>query len=249
MLLAALEHAAQQVQRRRAGPRRAAGRLRSTRGSSGPPLGHDRRLAGDARQRAEDDVELRVDRRDRALERAQMLGSSTPSSADAERREARPRSARQPAAHFDQRDGEHRDDDHREQGRSTGRVCSVRAHRRHRTRRSVRSCSPSWTTASSTICAEHRRRRLELGDVRGVGAAATLPATSSRPPTELVDVRSRPGRAGSAGAATTSAATSPIASEIHQERVRRHGGDRAVVARPPPSAARAPSAESGRLSR
>ena len=31
-------------------------------------------LRGDARQRAEDDVELRVDRLDRGLERAQVLG-------------------------------------------------------------------------------------------------------------------------------------------------------------------------------
>ena len=41
---------------------RAARRRRSTRGSSRPPLGDDRGLAADARQRAEDDVELRVDR-------------------------------------------------------------------------------------------------------------------------------------------------------------------------------------------
>ena len=67
------EHAARAGSPRSA-RRRAAGRCRrSTRASSRPPLGHDRGLAGDARQRAQDDVELGVDRLDRRLERAQVL--------------------------------------------------------------------------------------------------------------------------------------------------------------------------------
>ena len=45
-----------------------------TRASSRPPLGHDRGLAPDARQRAEDHVELGVDRLHSGLERAQVLG-------------------------------------------------------------------------------------------------------------------------------------------------------------------------------
>ncbi len=74
------DRAARRAARRAAGRRRSAGRRaagrrrRSTRGSSRPPLGDDRGLASDPRQRAEDHVELRVDRRDGRLERAQVLG-------------------------------------------------------------------------------------------------------------------------------------------------------------------------------
>ena len=68
------QHAVQQVRRRSGGRPRAGRCRRSTRASSRPPLGDDRGLAPDPRQRAEDDVELRVDRLDRGLERAQVLG-------------------------------------------------------------------------------------------------------------------------------------------------------------------------------
>ena len=99
--------------RRRSVRRRAAGRrCRSTRVSSRPPLGDDRGLAPDAGQRAEDDVELRVDRRDRALERAQVLGLDAFQCA-AERGEPFG-DPPQPSAHLDQRSREHEHDHGRE---------------------------------------------------------------------------------------------------------------------------------------
>ena len=91
MLVGGAQHAVQQVDDDRQRRRAAGRRRRSTRASSRPPLGDDRRLARDPRQRAEDDVELRVDRLDGRLERAQVLGLDALQRA-AERRQALRRS-------------------------------------------------------------------------------------------------------------------------------------------------------------
>src|SRR6476660_6801211 len=165
-----------------AGSPAGAGGCRSTTASSRPPFGDDRRLAGDPREGADDRVEPGVDRLDRRLERTQVLGL------DALQRGGEGvqplRYPCQAVAHDDEGDGQHgHDDDRQDHAEDDERV---RAHRPSNP--SVRAFMyPSWTMASSTISPSTGAVAWSWGMYSVL--AATPPATSRRPSTDLSMLR------------------------------------------------------------
>ena len=155
------------------------------------------------------------------------------------------RDPRESAAHLDQRDGQHGDDDHRQHRPSAARAgacCSC-------------VTEPVGQRVHVAVLddglvddqAEHRRRRLELGDVRGVAERPCPRSRAARSPTSRCCRRSP--RARSAGRRRPARPTSPMPSAMTQYVCGEIAAKVTVISRPPPSAGIGRHAGSGRRSR